>query len=547
MLFSLPVVLNQQILNAGADVTFHLNRIASIQDGINHGSWVYGVDFQTFKGVTAYGLFYPYLLNALPIVFLQYIVQNWQISFFIFFVLSTLLAEVLSYRACVELTKSKKQAFIFSTFYVFSYYRMLDLYSRFDVAEYMALTFLPLILISCELMIERHDYKKWYWLAFGMTAIIYSHLLTALLISGVLAARIILSWYNVTPRLFASIIKAAGVTIVLSLFQIAPIVEQFINLPISSVAIVPLESKVQTPAISLASAINNNIPSFTIGLVVVICAILAFVRIPILGDSRKEVTLELGWGVFLWAITTTLFPWEKLNQTSVEIIQYPFRLLAFSTFYILLAGTRTLYASSDNKAPSLRSATSFLFLCMAPVLIFANTSFTVSRIAHENAQRKGLAGKAFNPWTRKGSATFDYVPKNTQADRDSIYNKKFSVDGEPYSDNIHLLSKSKRFFFSTTTEKIDTEINTPIIAYKGFQVTDNGRPLTYSISKRKTISISLKRKGIHNVSIKYEDTLLRKTTLAISSTALFIVVFCFFRGKTKQSTQLMSKKSETAV
>ena len=70
---------------------------------------------------------------------------------------------------------TKKVAFLFSILYNNGGYLLLQISQRGDIAEYIALIFLPLIFMGYEKLFD-YNSKKWLWLSIGMICVGYAHI-----------------------------------------------------------------------------------------------------------------------------------------------------------------------------------------------------------------------------------------------------------------------------------------------------------------------------------------------------------------------------------
>lgn len=66
--------------------------------------------------------------------------------------------------------------------YTFSAYRATDVFYRGAMGEAVSLTLLPMVFLGTYYVLF-NDYKKWYWLAIGMTLLVYTYLLSVIMCS----------------------------------------------------------------------------------------------------------------------------------------------------------------------------------------------------------------------------------------------------------------------------------------------------------------------------------------------------------------------------
>lgn len=529
IIFLVPIIYNHSILFSGDDYSFHLSRTYSLYDSFVHHHFLPTFDYNSFNSrATIFNIFYPYVMTTLPIVIFRFIIGNWLYSFYLFFMLSSFLTSFISYRLFNKLANNVVASYLFSILYTFSQYRIINAYVRFDLGEYMALTFVPLVLLELEIIIQKKDYSKWFLIPIGMAGIIYSHLLTGLTISIVILVRLLFSWYQVNWKTILAIIKSIILTILLTLYQTIPIIEQFTYLKLNSVVRPNLEDHLQ----DISDLFKFDPLKSTTGIVVVFLGFLAISNIRHLHfhEVSGKQTIFLGFAFLI--STTSIFPWFLLNKTSMTIIQFPYRLTIYATFYLLFSGV--IYLVSSLKIPtSFHINMNYLLLTTSVTLcVFATSTqaFSTRAISLQNEIGNSVNVKHahFELFPFKDSLTADYRPTNSTKRMESIENKKFSVNGKSYDNSIKLLASSNSFHFKYISNKTNTIIDTPIVDYRGVKVADNTNTIATSRTDRSTVKVSLKKRGVHNLTITFKNSLLRITSLFISVTTLCLLIIWRF-------------------
>ena len=89
--------------------------------------------------------------------------------------------------------------------------------------------------------------------------------------------------------------------------------------------------------------------------------------------------------------------------------------------------------------------------------------------------------------------------------------------------------------------KSNVTIDTPIVDYKGIVITDNNRVIHTNRSKRGTLEISLTGKISHHVVVRYQNTMLQKTSAIMSILGLLATIcFPFYQHKYDDKKELNS-------
>ncbi len=158
------------------------------------------------------------------------------------------------------------------------------------MGELLAMSILPLILLG---FIKLYDSKKesWVMLAISMTLLIYTHVLSVAMTMVMIIIALIIQFYRkkkIEIFLIIKLIKAAIVTLLLSLAFIGPMIEQTLYQDLNR----PYVDILQKRAIYLGKefligSIDSELLSFGIGLTLLICLIILTFNFKKLGILSK--------------------------------------------------------------------------------------------------------------------------------------------------------------------------------------------------------------------------------------------------------------------
>ena len=173
ILFVFPYIKWHQ-LNYGWDMFFHLRRINELAMTLKEGkllSYISTYDFKSFGYPV--GIFYPNL-TLLPFTIFKNLMGKWYTHHnfswrgYLY---------VLTHWFAYKLTHSKYQAIITAVLYVFGTYRIIDIWTRFALGEFIALSFLPLVIYGIYSIVFG-NYKDWPFLSCGLALTMLSHVLS---------------------------------------------------------------------------------------------------------------------------------------------------------------------------------------------------------------------------------------------------------------------------------------------------------------------------------------------------------------------------------
>ena len=212
-------------IHTGHDFGFHLQRIISMKNAIQEGTFPIRIFKEAFGGY-GYGapLFYPYIFLYIP-AFLYYLGISLALSYKIFLIIMNIFTLAIAAYSFSYITRSKDIGFISAVLYELSVYRFSDIYTRASIGECLALVFCPLVLCGM-VLIKRGDIKKWWILALGMTGVLQSHILSFILIVVIcgIYGIVYLKDFLMSTKIIA-IIKAAILTIAVNVWFLIPFLD----------------------------------------------------------------------------------------------------------------------------------------------------------------------------------------------------------------------------------------------------------------------------------------------------------------------------------
>lgn len=213
------------------DLGYHLNRINEIANGLNIKTFPVLIHSGLIENLGyANGLFYPQLFMYIPALLVSKAGLLVIPAYKIFLVIITFFTFITMYISVKGIFKNKHVAWIAALLYVFSLYRLTDIYVRGAVGEILAFVFNPLILYGFYNVIF-DDGKKWWVIVIGITGLVYSHLLSVLIMAIFFIMICLLNVDKIfkNKNVFLNLLKAALITGVISLGYFGPMLEQKSN------------------------------------------------------------------------------------------------------------------------------------------------------------------------------------------------------------------------------------------------------------------------------------------------------------------------------
>ena len=214
-------------LGLNHDTFFHTQRILSIKNALADGQFPVRIYKEIFDGY-GYGapLFYPELFLYFPAILCLLglpIVVSYNL-FLLVVNIATLVSAIYSFS---NITKSKEIGLISAILYELSIYRLVDLYTRASMGEFLALVFCPLVLCGL-VQITRGEVKKWWVLALGMSGVLQSHILTFVIMVIVCVVYVVCNikrFFHLTITKVCALTKATFITVGINLWFLIPFLQ----------------------------------------------------------------------------------------------------------------------------------------------------------------------------------------------------------------------------------------------------------------------------------------------------------------------------------
>ncbi|HBM6346835.1 TPA: hypothetical protein LY729_002048 [Enterococcus faecium] len=519
LLYLFPAFKNMEIFGF-YDTAFHINRALSLESIFSSP-----INFETFR---SYGMqvnnFYPWL--TLYPLFLLIKFTNLAIGYNLFLYIVTLITLFICHYVMYEITKKHVTSSFFAIIYTTSSFRSVEIFLRGAMGELLAMSIHPLILLG---FIKLYDSKKesWVMLAISMTLLIYTHVLSVAMTMVMIIIALIIQFYRkkkIEIFLIIKLIKAAIVTLLLSLAFIGPMIEQTLYQDLNR----PYVDILQKRAIYLGKefligSIDSELLSFGIGLTLLICLIILTFNFKKLGILSKITYIM---GIISILLCTKIFPWFALQNTPLNIIQAPWRFMIFSTLFISFSVS--LFISPQLEKFSYTRRRNFILLLILAISIL-NYSSVVNMVKEMNFQ--GTYSNEQMENKLEEFENFDYVPIGYKKDQLLLKNHQVTEDGQVIYSSFSPNKDEITFTFKSSKGKT---IVLPVFRYKGLTVTVNSKNAT--VLKQGGPFVTVKSEsGINKVTIRYSYTFFSKISLFISIITLIVLLFYCIKLKIRTS------------
>lgn len=498
-------------LNYGWDMVFHLRRINDLAMTMKSGgggslSYISTFDFKSFGFPV--GIFYPNL-TLLPFALLKNILGSWYTSILIGVAFYTFISLILAHWVAYKFTNDRYQAIVTAILYTFGTYRIIDIWTRFALGEFIALTFLPLVVYGIY-SITFGNYRDWPFLSYGLALTMLSHVLSTYInIWFCILVAVIGIMYVIHHQLksrIVSLLKASILFLVLSAVFIFPFIEQELTHIYSQPAPFKLSFFASLPSDVVWSMINNNYfgyynwhksEVFTVGIVgLVVITVFPFLY---KSFSKKE-KASYFLAIFLIILPTTLIPWSIFDSNVlVDVIQFPFRELGIATFIVAILGSKELKILMDNLTNSWEK-TILLFATVCLVLLPWYSSLitlkTSTGIMNDKVIERDMRSNAY------GTLNLDnYTPRSGQSVLKNVSEKHLGMlNNKKYVFNDYA-AQPNTIIYREKIKKGD-QIVLPFYGMKNLEVTVNNKRQAISWTKTILVKFTANTNG-KNIKIAF--------------------------------------------
>lgn len=534
--FGLTVLMYQMIKSNvvwyGDDTYYHFLRIVNLDDNFQNGFLQSNVALDSF-GQMGYGIniFYPWL-TLLPFYFMKLLTNDWITAYYLGLACYFFISFLIGHYSMKKFSGNSFAAVVFAAAYNFSTYRLIEFFSRAALAEYIATVFLPLCFLGFyELFFCKG--RNWQILAIGMSLVVLSHVLTTLmcLIMFVLIAAIFIKYVNFNKYLFLNLSKAFFATVLMTAIFSIPFVIETLSQKYGMPSPQKLIGK-DFFALIKASFFNESGRQFeghlyNVGTVILLGFIFGLFFWKKMEKKYQAIYLM---SILTFVMATKIFPWSIFNKTPIQVIQFPFRFLMFTTLFG--AVVISVIISKIIRTTSFKIPITLIFLVMTIFLwgisfksalvdsYISDTKFTINqKMIQQNQIPENYLEQ--------------YVPSKAQGELPTIEQHILLVDGHKLRQKPR--KKNQENIFTLQHVKKDNIIDLPYIAYRYTNVLVNGQKVDLIKSKRGTVCFQVPQDFNHlKIEISYHFPMNKLIVVLSLLTWIYIAVTLIY-GKTKNN------------
>lgn len=510
------------------DTFFHVSRIEQLSNAIKNGNFLPAIyPYENNNYGYASPLFYSDLFLILPAL-----LHLCGLSLAFCYKCIVFIASFISIYTMIlftsHLTKKRSITWISGCAYLFSNYRITDIYVRGALGEIFAFSFLPLMLLGLYQIIEEERYS-FFTLTFSLTCLALSHNLTFLFASVLCAILVILSIPKLTKEKILCISISILLAFLLSCFFTLPMIEQ-LHSQSFIVDYYGQSSDLSSHSMNLWQYfVNQTIFGYSgnqydasMTMTVNIGWFLTFVPITYFFVKKKDsfILKMLIIGYICLLLSSSLLPWDVIP---LKIIQFPWR---FNTLAMVLLSVPSAIGISNlfhKKSIQICILIALCGECIYHVIPAFDRTFGITS---QTTWQDVLDGKLCDPYysayyVRVELAGGDYLPLNSPDFRGRSSSIK-DVSGQDL--NISYSIDYDTITFDTDTLEYDMQVVMPKTWYQGYTVYQikDGKQTKITCNANNESMVTFYAQKDCTYIVTYEDTPLRKICLCISFISIFV-------------------------
>ncbi|WKN29135.1 YfhO family protein [Apilactobacillus kunkeei] len=515
------ILLKSKFVGGSVDIVFHWSRIYEIRNSITNGNGLFSpVALNKFnESGSAVMTMYPYI-NLFPIIILSFIIKSFVHLVYFTFILRNFLSLIVAFLACYSFCKNKWTSFIFSISYVLSTMTLFYSFILMDMGVSSSLIFIPLALFGTFKLISD---RKWVELSIGMSALIFCHVITAVMVSILVFVIIIVNWrLMINKKSLISLFKFVLTTLLLTSVFWIPFTFLYMHNRISLPNVWWQLSG--TDVNTFMGFVFNNSVTLRVNVISVrYITTIAFIGI-ILGiicyKNMKKFDKQIFWiAIASLFLTSSLFPWNELNDTFIKsTLQFSWRIFIVTQIllcYIFAIGVIQLCKNKKQV---------FGMTCL---IVFAVISMQISgqkEIVDYFAQNKYDIHHIIKD--NQGLYT-DYFPQESLKISNNV-SKHLATISKKKNIPVKLLGNGK--FKFKLSKKINS-IKMPFIIYDGvdYQVKVDGRNSKFHSDKHAQLTLGHMNKGKHTVQVIVHKSRYNYLSYVLSALGIVILLFSWIK------------------
>lgn len=466
------------LMSSKIDITYddgvqHIARLMGTYQSICEGQIYIMSNFCNGFGYS-WNLFYSPLTAFLPLIF-KIFGASYIVCIKLFMFLTVFLSGYFMYLFTKKITKNNNVALLSGLLYIFTPYRLTDMYIRNALAELTSFVFIPLIFMGLYNALNEKDIKKSYILSVGSIGLFLTHSVVTMYVAILAFIYLLTNIKKINKNTIKKLLINILIILIITSFFWVPLIQH----KIATEYEVFKEGRMERTEVLTAYKLNfyrlfftksNDYMIYDIGIITIIGLVLTPISIK---KIRKEKYYNLYlymliMGIILSFMTLKIFPFEKLPKI-LKMIQFTFRLLEFTGFFFAFVASINIWITVKNF--KLKEVLVILIILSLLTIPYKSKlryveDINVDRI-WETVPITENTGRV-----HAGCASFEYLPSKAFENRNYIETR--NQDVIVISGDARIINKDKKghkLSFDIDNISDETSLELPYIYYLGYDVT----------------------------------------------------------------------------
>lgn len=465
----------------------------------------------------SWDIFYGNFTSIIP-AFIYLIVGSGINTFKIFLYILLILSGISMYVSTYKMFRKHEISAISSIIYMCAPYHLNDMYIRYAVAEFASFIFIPLIFAGLYCILNNEDENEkeensdsgLIMLVLGSSGLIITHLISTAITACFALLYLLFNFKKLKNiKIIRKICISSLLILMISSYFWIPLLENSINTDYEVYEKDKMSSteSVNYHRVDLKDLISNkdNFQIHELGLVIIALTLLTLYSIWKMNkEDRKFVLIFLFFGIISILVTTKLINWNYVPKIFL-FIQFPWRMLEFSTYFLSLVASISFCSAIKNVR-----LIDVLYIVIITVLL---TGLFKDRIEYSDKKveepKIGIVHEKSTLGTNAGSAKFEYLPKKAydnikyMSERED---KIYVLDGNCEIKNEYKSGKSLEAEIKLNSENVKLEL--PYTYYLGYSIYVDGNKVKTEESEMGFLEVNINKEDIiKNGSSKSTESL----------------------------------------
>ncbi len=545
---SLPLI--KKGLFPGHDIYFHLARIEGLYNELKNGVfpvrmasyWNNGYGYPSSIYYGDFLLYFPAMLRLFKFSIIE--------AYKLHILLINILIVIVSYICFNKIFNNKNIALVVTFVYSIAEFSILTTYIRAAIGEYSCKVFIPILCLAIYTIYTTINSatlrKASTLLAFAMTCIINTHILTTQMIVFILIIFCILTLKStLNINTIKTYIIAVFKTILMSLFFVVPLIDYYLNVKVKINQTIESEKYIQQIGVMLKDYLSVKTgpfdfeewyiknPTLTPGIILIFTLFAGFIFLFIAKNKKSIILLTVMSSITL-ILSSNIFPWDYIGTNTfvgniLVQVQFPWRYLSLAIPLLsLLLGFILTELNYLNKTKLFLSI-NIMIITVSAVLM----GFFIKEYFHEERFIYPYDEPSiYSPFVSAGEYLRDITDVNTL----------YSLKRQPVSNNSKLTvikEKGTNMDISCQNNSQPDTIIFPYFNYKGYVINDDNNNYFEIIDgENGLININIPANYDGNISLRFKSPWYWRLSEIIS---LIFITYCLCTWKNKKQEGLINE------